>query len=656
MIGEGEVVSLADYATEHFRKHGGRPLRIAVDEAGWRFSNLTDFQVDEIRKKEPAANPIEKTILWRILSLMKLNIKLIFVFDGMKRPWKRGRRGGGKYDLERIRLLQQLLDHLKIPRHQAPGEAEAECAKMQAMGIVDAVWSDDSDTFMFGATCKIEAHKENGKRVQGKVRIHQSEKILADHGLDSDSLVLFALLAGGDYNQKGLSGCGPQTTKLVADRKTGLASELRRITKPQLPQWRARLHEALRSMGKTVEVPASFPDFKVLHNYREPTVSTDEQMHNLRGLRQGWDRPIDQTKLRVLLRQRFNFETREYMKHIAPIFMVTELARCKSDDARVSNMRFDIQLKRTRQKNVQPGEEPEPTPAEVKVTFYPLPAIEIDVSTQPDDEDWSKWEKNGSHYSASERVETELLTCFMERGLAQMPTVPEPASKSRKKAKESAAPTSETGATAQAISADTIGADERLAEASAPSTQSSQKKRGRPPKDKSETGEKAPPKKQRKKATEAAGLPPSPPPAGFRLPRALAEGLVSKCKSRIVDLCLDESDSEQALPSYDASRLAGPSSRRSSPLHFSSPEPSPSRTATETPLDLGSSILRTAAAPVVNAGQTINLPLSPRSLRAKRLAHLADRTSSSMPTVAPAKQTMRVEPPASAAFEIVDLT
>lgn len=162
------MVELADYATEHFKRHNGRPLRIAVDEAGWRFSNVTDFQVEEIRKKEPAANPIEKTILCRLLSLTKLNIKLIFVFDGMKRPWKRGRRGGGKYDLEKIRLLQQLLDHLKIARHQAPEEAEAECAKMQALGAVDAVWSDDSDTFMFGATCKIEAHKENGKECREK--------------------------------------------------------------------------------------------------------------------------------------------------------------------------------------------------------------------------------------------------------------------------------------------------------------------------------------------------------------------------------------------------------------------------------------------------------------------------------------------------------
>ena len=88
---------IADYAAQHFRKHG-RPLRIAVDEACWRFTNLTPEQVEKIRDGEPAANPVEKTILWRILRLMKLNVQLLFVYDGPSKPWKSGRGGGGLLD------------------------------------------------------------------------------------------------------------------------------------------------------------------------------------------------------------------------------------------------------------------------------------------------------------------------------------------------------------------------------------------------------------------------------------------------------------------------------------------------------------------------------------------------------------------------------
>lgn len=49
---------------------------------------------------------------------------------------------------ERIALLTKTLDALRVPHHRAPGEAEAECAKLQQEEIVDAVWSEDGDTLM----------------------------------------------------------------------------------------------------------------------------------------------------------------------------------------------------------------------------------------------------------------------------------------------------------------------------------------------------------------------------------------------------------------------------------------------------------------------------------------------------------------------------
>jgi 5'-3' exonuclease len=38
---------------------------------------------------------------------------------------------------------------------QAPGEAEAELAYLNSIGEIDAVLSDDSDTFLFGASVVI---------------------------------------------------------------------------------------------------------------------------------------------------------------------------------------------------------------------------------------------------------------------------------------------------------------------------------------------------------------------------------------------------------------------------------------------------------------------------------------------------------------------
>lgn len=46
-------------------------------------------------------------------------------------------------------------DEKKIYDVQAPGEAEAELAYLNRMGIIDAVLSDDVDNFLFGATMVI---------------------------------------------------------------------------------------------------------------------------------------------------------------------------------------------------------------------------------------------------------------------------------------------------------------------------------------------------------------------------------------------------------------------------------------------------------------------------------------------------------------------
>lgn len=44
-------VPIAQLAEDHFKQHG-HPFRIAVDEADWRFNNLTAQQVYAIRESE----------------------------------------------------------------------------------------------------------------------------------------------------------------------------------------------------------------------------------------------------------------------------------------------------------------------------------------------------------------------------------------------------------------------------------------------------------------------------------------------------------------------------------------------------------------------------------------------------------------------------
>ncbi|KAL6151795.1 hypothetical protein ACJQWK_10164 [Exserohilum turcicum] len=73
-----QSVPLAQLAEDHHRRYG-RPLRIAVDEADWRFNNLTAQQVYIIREtsKDPVFQGIERAMFYRICRLLTLNIQLI---------------------------------------------------------------------------------------------------------------------------------------------------------------------------------------------------------------------------------------------------------------------------------------------------------------------------------------------------------------------------------------------------------------------------------------------------------------------------------------------------------------------------------------------------------------------------------------------------
>ncbi|THZ09921.1 hypothetical protein D6C95_00927 [Aureobasidium pullulans] len=303
ILGEGEVKSLAQLSTEHYKKHN-RPLRVAIDEAGWRFHNLNDAKVAAIRQKVPEANPIEKAILWRVLKLVRMNIQPIFIFDGPSRPWKRG-GVAGRIDWKKIDLLRKTLDHLKIPHHRAPAEAEAESKVL------------------------IKEHREGktAKKSDKLVRIYRADVIEQKHRINRQGLILFALLSGGDYDPKGLPGCGPMAALEAAQFDNGRLGKI--LCETPLRQLHC-LTESLRTYfqmpgSRNVYVPPGYPRDLHVKNYREPKVPTVEQANDLRGLKKGWNVPVDEKKLRVFLLERFNFTTREYLKHILPVQLTKEL-------------------------------------------------------------------------------------------------------------------------------------------------------------------------------------------------------------------------------------------------------------------------------------------------------------------------------------------
>lgn len=103
-----------------------------------------------------------------------------------------------------IRDVQELLKRFGIPYITAPMEAEAQCAELFRMGLVDGIVTDDSDCFLFGGS-RIYKNMFNQKQY---VECYISDDIEHKIGLDQNKLIELALLLGSDYTE-GIKGIGP---------------------------------------------------------------------------------------------------------------------------------------------------------------------------------------------------------------------------------------------------------------------------------------------------------------------------------------------------------------------------------------------------------------------------------------------------------------
>lgn len=91
-----------------------------------------------------------------------------------------------------------------IPYITAPMEAEAQCAELVSLGLVDGVITDDSDVFLFGAQRVYKNMFNQSKTVELFLQTDLEREL----GLDRDTLIRLAYLLGSDYTE-GLSGAGP---------------------------------------------------------------------------------------------------------------------------------------------------------------------------------------------------------------------------------------------------------------------------------------------------------------------------------------------------------------------------------------------------------------------------------------------------------------
>ena len=120
---------------------------------------------------------------------------------------------------EMVLEVRQMLSLLGIPFMQAPAEAEAQCAHLNAVGAVDAVVTEDSDAFLFGARRVYRHIFEESKYVEE----YDMAVVERDMGMDRDRLICMALLLGGDYTD-GIYGVGIVNATEIVDAFCDAAS------------------------------------------------------------------------------------------------------------------------------------------------------------------------------------------------------------------------------------------------------------------------------------------------------------------------------------------------------------------------------------------------------------------------------------------------
>jgi len=93
---------------------------------------------------------------------------------------------------------------------ESPAEAEAQCAELEKLNLVDGIVSDDSDAWLFGAkhvyknmfSRKMNLEKYSSEDIRQKLgRQNKIIFLIFNKGLTRCGFIQLGLLAGGDYSE-----------------------------------------------------------------------------------------------------------------------------------------------------------------------------------------------------------------------------------------------------------------------------------------------------------------------------------------------------------------------------------------------------------------------------------------------------------------------
>ncbi|KAE8150499.1 hypothetical protein BDV25DRAFT_172132 [Aspergillus avenaceus] len=203
---------------------------------------------------------------------------------------KKDRRDADEVSQIMITECQQLLTLFGLPYITAPMEAEAQCAELVSLGLVDGIITDDSDIFLFGGTRVYKNMFNQGKFVE----CYLTSDLENEYSLHRRKLISFAHLLGSDYTE-GIPGIGPVTALEILTEFSNLEEfrdwwSLVQMGINLSDGEHAAFFKRFKKQASKIFLPPSFPNGQVDVAYLEPEVDSDPSsfqwgVPDLHGLR-----------------------------------------------------------------------------------------------------------------------------------------------------------------------------------------------------------------------------------------------------------------------------------------------------------------------------------------------------------------------------------
>jgi DNA excision repair protein ERCC-5 len=198
----------------------------------------------------------------------------------LRNQQKKDRRDADEVTQIMIQECQALLRYFGIPYITAPMEAEAQCAELLSLGLVDGIVTDDSDILLFGGT---RIYKNMFSKGVKDVECYLSSDIEKEMSLSRHSLIQIAHLLGSDYTE-GLPGIGPVTAVEILSEfpsENGLQEfrdwwdDVQVNSRPKEVDMASPFRRKFRrSQGKKLFLPPAFPSPAVTEAYLKPDVDS----------------------------------------------------------------------------------------------------------------------------------------------------------------------------------------------------------------------------------------------------------------------------------------------------------------------------------------------------------------------------------------------